>query len=175
MGLLVVYSFSSGVFLLAGYLTYKWLLANDNQSVFNRVALLTLYIVALLLPLCRIVVGQTGESVMAVAGVADIKALAVSADDQANQIVRAVLWVYLTGMIIVGATTLFTLLRLWRLVSTGECTAIGGCTLVVIDRHDIAPFSWGRFIVVSRSEEARAIDLIVGHERPIYVWAISTT
>lgn len=109
--------------------------------------------------------GQTGESVMAVAGVADIKALAVSADDQANQIVRVVLWVYLAGMIIVGATTLFTLLRLWRLVSTGECTAIGGCTLVVIDRHDIAPFSWGRFIVVSRSEEARAIDLIVGHER----------
>lgn len=69
------------------------------------------------------------------------------------------------GMIIVGATTLFTLLRLWRLVNSGERTPIGGCTLVVIDRHDIAPFSWGSFIVVSRSEEARAIDLIVGHER----------
>lgn len=68
-------------------------------------------------------------------------------------------------MIIVGATTLFTLLRLWRLVNSGERTPIGGCTLVVIDRHDIAPFSWGRFIVVSRSEEARAVDLIVGHER----------
>lgn len=165
MGSLVVYSFSSGVFLLAGYLIYKWLLANDNQPGFNRAALLTLYVMALLLPLCRIVVGQTGESVMAVAGVADIKALAVSAGDQANQIVRVVLWVYLTGMIIVGATTLFTLLRLWRLVNSGERTPIGGCTLVVIDRHDIAPFSWGRFIVVSRSEEARAIDLIVGHER----------
>lgn len=165
MGSLVVYSFSSGVFLLAGYLIYKWLLANDNQPGFNRAALLTLYVMALLLPLCRIVVGQTGESVMAVAGVADIKALAVSAGDQANPIVRIVLWVYLTGMIIVGATTLFTLLRLWRLVNSGERTPMGGCTLVVIDRHDIAPFSWGRFIVVSRSEEARAVDLIVGHER----------
>lgn len=175
MGSLVVYSFSSGVFLLAGYLTYKWLLANDNQPVFNRVALLTLYVVALLLPLCRIVVGQTGESVMAAAGVADIKALAVSAGEQANPIIRIVLWVYLTGMIIVGAITLFTFLRLWRLVNSGERTPIGGCTLVVIDRHDIAPFSWGRFIVVSRSEEARAVDLIVGHERAIYVWAISTT
>lgn len=60
---------------------------------------------------------------------------------------------------------MFTFLRLWRLVNSGERTAIGGCTLVVIDRHDIAPFSWGRFIVVSRSEEARAVDLIVGHER----------
>lgn len=165
MGSLVVYSFSSGVFLLAGYLTYKWLLANDNQPGFNRVALLTLYVMALLLPLCRIVAGQTGESVMAVAAVAGIKALAVSAGDQVNPIVRVVLWVYLTGMIIVGATTLFTLLRLWRLVNGGERMAIGGCTLVVIDRNDIAPFSWGRFIVVSRSEEARAVDLIVGHER----------
>lgn len=165
MGSLVVYSFSSGVFLLAGYLIYKWLLANDNQPGFNRVALLTLYVMALLLPLCRIVVGQTGESVMAVAAVAGINALAVSAGDQANPIVRVVLWVYLTGMIIVGATTLCTLLRLWRLVNSGERMPIGGCTLVVIDRHDIAPFSWGRFIVVCRSEEARAIDLIVGHER----------
>lgn len=165
MGSLVVYSFSSGVFLLAGYLIYKWLLANDNQPGFNRAALLTLYVMALLLPLCRIVVGQTGESVMAVAGVADIKTLAVSAGDQANPIVRVVLWVYLTGMIIVGATTLYTLLRLWRLVNSGERTPIGGCTLVVIDRHDITPFSWGRFIVVSRSEEARVIDLIVSHER----------
>lgn len=165
MGSLVVYSFSSGVFLLAGYLTYKWLLANDNQPGFNRAALLTLYVMALLLPLCRIVVGQTGESVMAVAGVADIKALAVAAGDHANPVVRVALWVYLTGMIVVGATTMFTLLRLWRLVNSGERTAIGGCTLVVIDRHDIAPFSWGRFIVVSRSEEARAVDLIVGHER----------
>lgn len=165
MGSLVVYSFSSGVFLLAGYLIYKWLLANDNQPGFNRAALLTLYVMALLLPLCRIVVGQTGESVMAVAGVADIKALAVSAGDQANPVVRVVLWIYLTGMIIVGATTLYTLLRLWRLVNSGERRAIGGCTLVVIDRHDIAPFSWGRFIVVSRAEEAMAIDLIVSHER----------
>lgn len=165
MGSLVVYSFSSGVFLLAGYLIYKWLLANDNQPGFNRAALLTLYVMALLLPLCRIVVGQTGESVVAVAGVADIKTLAVAAGDQANPIVRVVLWVYLTGMIIVGATTLYTLLRLWRLVNSGERTPIGGCTLVVIDRHDITPFSWGRFIVVSRSEEARVIDLIVSHER----------
>lgn len=165
MGSLVVYSFSSGVFLLAGYLIYKWLLANDNQPGFNRAALLTLYVMALLLPLCRIVVGQTGEFVMAVAGVAGIKALAVSAGDHANPVVRVVLWVYLTGMIIVGATTLYTLLRLWRLVNSGDRTPIGGCTLVVIDRHDITPFSWGRFIVVSRSEEARVIDLIVSHER----------
>lgn len=165
MGSLVVYSFSSGVFLLAGYLIYKWLLANDNQPGFNRAALLTLYVMVLLLPLCRIVVGQTGESVIAVAGVAGIKAFAVAAGDRANPIVRVVLWVYLTGMIIVGATTLFTLLRLWRLVNGGERTPMGGCTLVVIDRHDIAPFSWGRFIVVSRSEEARVIDLIVSHER----------
>ena len=48
MGSLVVYSFSSGVFLLAGYLIYMWLLANDNQPGFNRAALLTLYVMALL-------------------------------------------------------------------------------------------------------------------------------
>lgn len=165
MGSFVVYTFSAGVFLLAGYLIYKWLLAADNQPAFNRVAILTMYILSMMLPLCQIGSGRPGEPAVVDAGVAGIQTFAGVAAGHSNLIARIILWVYLSGMIVVAGMTLFTLIRLWRLVSNGEHTDIGGCTVVGIDRHDIAPFSWGRLIVVGRAEDAHTIELIVSHER----------
>lgn len=165
MGSFVVYTFSAGVFLLAGYITYKWLLANDNQPGFNRVIILAIYILSLGLPLCHIGFGRAEDHAVVSVGVVGVQAIAGADTGHAGLIVRIILWIYLTGMIVAAGTTLVTFIRLWRLVSSGVHTDIGGCTVVGIDRHDIAPFSWGRFIVVSRAEEKETIDLIVGHER----------
>ena len=165
MGSFVVYTFSVGVFLLAGYLTYKWLLANDNQPGFNRVVILAIYFLSLSLPLCHVGFGRAEDHGVVSVGVVGIQAIAGADTGHAGLIVRIILWIYLTGMIVAAGTTLVTFIRLWRLVSSGAHTDIGGCTVVGIDRHDIAPFSWGRFIVVSRAEEKQTIDLIVSHER----------
>lgn len=165
MGSFVVYTLSAGVFLLAGYITYKWLLANDNQPGFNRVVILAIYILSLGLPLCHIGFGRAEDPAVVSVGVVGVQAIAGADTGHAGLIVRIILWIYLTGMIVAAGTTLVTFIRLWRLVSSGVHTDIGGCTVVGIDRHDIAPFSWGRFIVVSRAEEKETIDLIVGHER----------
>lgn len=165
MGSFVVYTLSAGVFLLAGYITYKWLLANDNQPGFNRVVILTIYILSLGLPLCHIGFGGAGDHAEVSVGVVGVQSIAGADTGHAGLIVRIILWIYLTGMIVAAGTTLVTFIRLWRLVSSGVHTDIGGCTVVGIDRHDIAPFSWGRFIVVSRAEEKQTIDLIVSHER----------
>lgn len=40
MGPFAAYTFESGVYLLAGYLIYKWLLSAENQPAFNRIILL---------------------------------------------------------------------------------------------------------------------------------------
>lgn len=165
MGSFVVYTLSAGVFLLAGYLTYKWLLANDNQPGFNRVVILAIFFLSLSLPLCHVDFGGAEDHAVVGVGVVGVQAIAGADTGHAGLIVRIILWIYLTGMIVAAGTTLVTFIRLWRLVSSGVHTDIGGCTVVGIDRHDIAPFSWGRFIVVSRAEEKQTIDLIVGHER----------
>lgn len=165
MGSFVVYTLSAGVFLLAGYITYKWLLANDNQPGFNRVVILAIYFLSLSLPLCHVGFGRAEDHAVVSVGVVGVQAIAGADTGHAGLIVRIILWIYLTGMIVAAGTTLVTFIRLWRLVSSGAHTDIGGCTVVGIDRHDIAPFSWGRFIVVSRAEGKETIDLIVGHER----------
>lgn len=51
MSNIAAYSLSSGIFLLAGYLAYKWLLSTENQPGLNRILLLTIYFAAIVLPL----------------------------------------------------------------------------------------------------------------------------
>lgn len=48
---IAAYTLSSGIFLLAGYLAYKWLLSTENQPGLNRILLLTIYFAAIVLPL----------------------------------------------------------------------------------------------------------------------------
>ena len=50
MGASSTYSFCAGIYLLAAYLIYKWLLSGENQPAFNRIPLLSLYVVAFILP-----------------------------------------------------------------------------------------------------------------------------
>ena len=51
MGPLLSYAISSALMLLALYLTYKCLMAGDNQHRYNRAVLIGIYAVALLWPL----------------------------------------------------------------------------------------------------------------------------
>lgn len=47
MGTLLSYSLYSSILLSMLYLTYKWVMAGENQHRYNRVALWLIYIVAL--------------------------------------------------------------------------------------------------------------------------------
>lgn len=51
MGAFAVYTFSAGIYLVAGYLVYRWLLASLKQPAFNRAFLLLLCLLAFALPL----------------------------------------------------------------------------------------------------------------------------
>ena len=46
MGQFTVYTCISGLVLLASYIIYKWLLARENQPAFNRVVLLSVYVLS---------------------------------------------------------------------------------------------------------------------------------
>lgn len=166
MGPFAVYTFTAGVFLLSGYLVYKWLLSAENQPAFNRLALLGIYVVAFILPLCHF--GSRMSALpadMVDVGIAGLTPMAAVTEVQSNTVSKILLWIYVAGMVVVGCTTLYSLLRLVRLIGGGERINIGDGVLVRIDRGDIAPFSWGRYIVVSDSEDTETLDLIVRHER----------
>ncbi len=166
MGAFAVYTFAAGIFLLAGYLIYKWLLSTEKQPAFNRAMLLTLYAVAFVLPACHLrsaAAGGAGAGIIDI-GMPDVQA-ATTASGEAWSPAVVLLWVYLAGMIAVAATTLRTAFILRRLVAAGKRTDCGDCVIVRIARDGIAPFSWGRYIVVNANEDTDSIGMIVSHER----------
>lgn len=60
MGILFSYSLYSSILLSLLYLSYKWVLAGENQHAYNRTALWLICLVALLgLPLSRLAASIT--------------------------------------------------------------------------------------------------------------------
>lgn len=164
MGPFAAYTFSAAVFLLAGYLVYKWLLSTGNQPAFNRMVILTMYAMAFILPLCHFA-PSSASSGLKDAVISELAPVATITEASTSTVMRILLWVYLAGMAAVTLFSLISVVRLRRLVASGERTDMDGCTLVTINRTDLAPFSWGRYVVVSRSEDADALRLIICHER----------
>lgn len=142
MGAFAVYTFAAGIFLLAGYLVYKWLLSTEKQPAFNRAILLTLYAAAFVLPACHLrsaAAGDAGTGIIDI-GMPDVHAATTDSGEAWSPAV-VLLWVYLAGMIAVAATTLRTAFILRRLVAAGTRTDCGDCVTVRIARDGIAPFS----------------------------------
>lgn len=167
MGTFAAYTFVAGVVLLASYIMFKWLLATENQPVFNRTLLLALYIVAFLAwPVFNLV--WKGD-LSAVAGNIMIgRATATILDAHQNSgfsFVTILLWIYATGMVAAAVWTFAIIIRLSRLVASGEKIRKMNYTIVLIDKKGIAPFSWGHYIVMDRSENKNDADLILCHER----------
>ncbi len=85
MSNIAAYSLSSGIFLLAGYLAYKWLLSTENQPGLNRILLLTIYFAAIVLPLLPAI------DLVAHHGVGQMAGIAAQAENPVHVISRKVL------------------------------------------------------------------------------------
>jgi len=173
IGHLFAYSLSSGIIMLALYLIYKWIMANENQHLYNRGVLLGIYIVSMAaLPLwatCSRLFAHAAPMAMqrATAVMAtdlDINAF-IAVQEPEWPVMRVILWIYLAGMVGVAMHTLIIAVRLYGIISRGEHVRHGRFTLVVIDRPTrLAPFSWGRYMVMARSDYESAGEIIATHE-----------
>ncbi len=166
MGAFTAYTFAAGIFLLAGYLVYKTLMASEKQASFNRAVILGLYAVSFLLPLLPV---QLHIAADAPAGAVEpgMPEAVVAVGDRAaiSAIVfRIITAVYLTGAAVVAVMTVITAVRLRWLLKSGESRDCGYYTVVRIPSETFAPFSYGRYIVVSGAENAGDAELIIRHE-----------
>ncbi len=165
MGSFVAYTFQAGVYLLAGYIIYKWLLAAENQPSFNRAVLLAIYAVSFVAPLVALpewrlphdgalAAGQVSAGELSVAGVAGgVPAWAV-----------VCVWVYLAGAAVAAVATAVSFVRLFAIIRRGDKQSRGPYTLIIKNDTPLATFSWLRYIVMSRGDFDEAGDTILLHE-----------
>lgn len=166
MGEFLSYAVVSGLLMFALYPAYRVFLARDNQHGFNRMVLLLIYAVSFTaLPCCRFWESLTvtpGAQIVAFTGEA-FSGVITTAPEQPVWC-TVVLWMYLAGMAVVAARTLATWVRLTRVIRAGEKIRAGSYTLVVTDDDKYAPFSWLRYVVISRADYENERAAIVAHE-----------
>ena len=179
MGMLFVYILKSSVCLAMFYLFYCLLLSRETFHRFNRIALLGILLLSCLLPLVEISVKQQMEMHQTLLSLEQWLLLADAmgegtAQVQAQEItwIQMALALYLTGILFFAFRNMYSLCRLMLLLKSGRrepvdkyIPAKDKVILMVHDRQ-IAPFSWMKYIVISRKDLEEN-----GREILIHEWA----
>ncbi len=166
MGNIAAYSLSSGIFLLAGYLAYKWLLSTEKQPGLNRILLLVIYFAAIVLPLLPAIdlVSHHGAGRMVEITVGQLQGHIIEASSTPRWI-SAILWIYMTG---VAAMLLFIIgafIRLLWIIRGGRRIKSDSYTLILLADSHLAPFSWLRYIVMPLQDYNESGSTIITHEQ----------
>ena len=165
MGHLLSYTLYSSLFLLASYLIYKIMLAGEKQTAVNRVIIFGLYAASFIAPaLLAHGDGIAAKAVDTIAAVDFGEPEVTHIGTASPDLFTALILVYIAGMAVTVILTLVSAVNIFTIISRGDKTPCDGYTLVTVDDGKTAPFSWGRYIVASRSDIAEAGDMIIAHE-----------
>lgn len=164
----IMYELKVAVILAAFYLCFKLLLSRENLHRLNRSVLVASAVLAFVLPFCIITLHKTVPVPEAVgngiSGNADaIQALAEK-DGKAFPWEIIAVSVYCAGVISVLASLLVGIHRVMKLIRSCETRELNG-TKVLVCNEDIAPFSWMKWIVMSKEDFESGNNHILEHEK----------
>ncbi len=166
MGAFLSYSIESGLLLLAMYLGYRLFLARENQHGYNRSVLLLIYAVSFAaIPLMSYI--QTVRTAGSTNGMAfgDLAAAVGAVSEESHPAWGTFLiWLYMAGIVFTAVKTVVTWTRIYNVIRSGERVYKEGCTLIVTDNDRFAPFSWMRFVVISRKDFDENYSAVMTHE-----------
>ena len=171
MSAFLIYEVKVAVALAIFYMFYRLMLRKETFHRFNRVVLVSTAVLAFLLPLCIITIHKPMELVQAVES-AFIEAqepvtldLAPAVEVSAPWWPTAIAVLFWAGVAFVIIRVIVSILSILKIVAQGEVVSEeDGCRIIVTDR-DIDPFSWMKFIVLSRQDWEGPHDSIIAHEK----------
>ena len=165
----LIYEAKVAVALAIFYMFFRLLLKKETFHRFNRIVLLTASVLSFALPFCIITVRRTME--LPDVQVGEVTAEAVMAPVAAEAAPAVPWWtvtlavVFFTGVLYVLVRLLVSVLSICRIVRQGELVGTeDGCRIIITDR-DIDPFSWMRYIVLSRQDWDGHHAPIITHEK----------
>ena len=169
---LVLYEAKVALLLALFYICYRVLLSRETLHRLNRIVLVGSVLVSFALPFCVLTVHHTVE-VAASAAMPDLLSLpeetsALAAEPAAaatpgNWWPFALALIYAAGVLLFIFKIVIELFQISHIIRSGEQhPQPDGTTLVIVDR-DIAPFSWMKWIVLSRQDYGN--NHIIKHER----------
>ena len=159
---LFIYSIKSALVLALLYLPYTLMLRQESFFRMNRITLLTILMLALVLPMVDIpslanpeqpVVYEMQQRIMLMTQEAETTSMSLA------KTTRTFSWLGILALVYIIGISLALCIRLWQLFRIGQIIR-GGCLWTDKSDHatiychidDVAPFSWMRSIVISESD-----------------------
>ena len=167
----LIYDAKVAVALLVFYLFYRFLLKKETFHRFNRVVLVGTAVLSFLLPLCIITIHKPME--MAAPLVTESAMVAERPEQElAPQVQASEPWwpvvltiLFWTGVACVLARVLVSILSILRIIRQAKpVREEDGCRIFVTERN-IDPFSWMKYIVLSRKDWELPHESILTHEK----------
>ena len=162
MGVFFIYILKSSVCLVLFYLFLRLLLSKETFHRFNRMALLGVLFFSLLIPCIEVTTRHQVEVQQAVLSIEQLLLMAELEATPANvgavqetptiSWVQIVLLVYLAGILFLVCRNIYSLICLFRLVHSGKHEKLEKGVTLVVHNQEIAPFSWMKYIVISRKD-----------------------
>ena len=162
MGVFFIYILKSSVCLVLFYLFFRLLLSKETFHRFNRMALLGVLFFSLLIPCIEVTTRHQVEVQQAVLSIEQLLLMAELEATPANvgavqetptiSWVQIVLLVYWAGILFLVCRNIYSLICLFRLVHSGKHEKLEKGVTLVVHNQEIAPFSWMKYIVVSRKD-----------------------
>ena len=166
------YDLKVAVLVAAFYMFYRLLLSRETFHRVNRAVLLLTAVASFLLPLCVVTVHKTVVLSQAPTALvtADLGAVSI-AETETPPWQTAVFAVFVAGALVTLGHTLVGIVKVWRLISHSEQHREADGVVVCVTDRDVSPFSFYRYIVLSRSDygtpplEGQGMVAILAHER----------
>ena len=175
MGTFVAYTFAAGIILLALYAVYKLLLERETFHRFNRIFVMSSYIISLTAGIFYLKTLHPQEISLPAMNIIYNNSYVITptaVDHTAHASHASAEWAIMAAIVLYGVGLLFFILRaiytgyrIRCIIRKGvhSCTA-NGWRLVIHNDSKIAPFSWYRYIVMSQDDYKTAGDIIIAHE-----------
>ena len=167
---LLIYQGKAALALVAFYIFYRLLLSKETFHRFNRIVLLGTAAMAFVLPLCVITISKT-VILPAVSPVDTVVETVEGVITGTASVPQEPIWpAILLGIFVVGALavmlmTVTSIIKVMSIIRSGEHQTLDSGETLVITENGTAPFSWMKYIVLSREDYESGYSQILTHEK----------
>ena len=166
----LIYQGKAAIALAVFYMFYRLLLSKETFHRFNRIVLLGTAALSFVLPLCVItlkkvvvVPAMTGTSETIVGEVAETVAMVPEVSVPIWPVVFCS--IFTLGALAVLIHVVISIIGIRRMIRSGNSQALESGETLIITETDTAPFSWMKYIVISREDYESGYSQILTHEK----------
>jgi len=164
----LIYDLKVAVLVAVFYMFYRLLLSRETFHRTNRLVLLATAVASFILPLCVITLHKTvvvsGTGMVSFDGLGMAEAVDAAEPQMPLWQVIAIV-AFFAGMAVTLGHTLVGILKVWRLIRHSERHQESDGIIICVTDHDVSPFSFCRYIVLSRSDYEANEASVLAHER----------